>query len=85
MQSGTAKDSWIFEYEPAAPLFIDNLMGWTGMTDTTRQIRLKFDSLEAATGYAQRQNIPFEVTMPHKRSHVAKAYADNFQYNKPKF
>lgn len=85
MQSGKAKDGWVLEFEPAAPLFVDNLMGWTGMSDTTRQIRLNFSSLEEATGYASRQNIPYEVALPHKRSQVAKTYADNFQFNKPKF
>lgn len=84
MQSGKAKDSWILEFEPASPHFVENLMGWTGSDDTTQQIRLKFKSSEEAVAYAERNHLPYEVYTPHQRTHNRKAYADNFRYNKPK-
>lgn len=82
MQSGKAKDAWLFEFIPETPFFIDSLMGWVGMNDTLREIRLSFPSREAAEAYAKRENIPFEVILPKKRMQVRKAYADNFAFGK---
>jgi hypothetical protein len=83
MQSGMAKTSrWKLEFAPQKPYFVDDLMGWVGMTDMPREIHLFFPSEEAAVAYAKRQNIPFEVTRPHKRALVKKAYADNFKFSR---
>jgi hypothetical protein len=82
MQSGKAKDAWLFEFAPEKPFFIDNLMGWNGMTDMPQEIRLKFPTKEAAVAYAERQRIPYEVELPNSRHKVRKAYADNFKFNK---
>lgn len=55
---------WILEFEPRGKPFIDPLMGWTGGTDTLRQIKLRFPTLEAAIGYACRQGLRYEVHGP---------------------
>lgn len=44
--AGTRK--WVFEYGQGAPRKQDALMGWTGSADTRSQLRLLFDSREAA-------------------------------------
>ncbi len=82
MQSGKAKDKWLLEFTPQKPYFIENLMGWTGMTDMPQEIRLSFDSSAAATAYAKRHNIPYELHNPNPRRFVMKAYADNFRFDK---
>lgn len=82
MQSGKAKDSWLLEYAPASPQFVEPLMGWTGMTDMKQEIRLFFSTKEEAIAYAERQKIPYEVFSPPKRRPVKKAYADNFKFGK---
>jgi uncharacterized protein YcnI len=80
MQSGKAKKEWLLEFLPEKPYFVDNLMGWTGMTDMPQEIRLYFPTKEAAIEYATRQKLPYEVFLPKKRSFIKKAYADNFKF-----
>ncbi len=83
MQSGKAKTKfWLLEFAPEKPGFVDNLMGWNGMTDMPQEIRLRFPTKEAAIAYAERQRIPYEVYMPNARHQLRKAYADNFKYGK---
>ncbi len=84
MQSGKAKDQWLLEFAPEKPYFVDNLMGWTGMTDMPQEIRLFFPSAEAATAYAKRHNLPYELQNPHPRRQIRKAYADNFAFARKK-
>jgi hypothetical protein len=83
MQSGKGKTQvWQFEFAPEKPFFIDNLMGWNGMTDMPQEIRLQFPTKEAAIAYAERQRIPYEVELPNARTQVRKTYADNFKADK---
>lgn len=83
MQSGKGKThSWLLEFAPETPYFIDGLMGWSGMDDTKRQLSLNFPSKEAAIAYAKKQKIGFEVFDPNPRNQRRKAYADNFSFNK---
>ena len=84
MQSGRANTaSWIFEFEPDAAKRPDPLMGWSGSNDTKGQVRLRFDSLEAATAFAKRGNIPYTVLATHERKLRIKSYAENFAPNRP--
>ena len=83
MQSGTAKThKWVLEYEPARPKIRDPLMGWTGSDDTLSQVRLAFDTREAAIAYAQAHNIPFDVELPPARIRSPKSYSDNFRFDR---
>ena len=84
MQSGQKQPQWLLEFAPSAPLFIDPLMGWTGMTDTLQEVRLRFDTQEAAQEYASRNHIPFEVAEPKelKKRIKPKSYTANFAYNR---
>jgi hypothetical protein len=79
MQSGRGKTKkWVLEFTPEMARRPDPLMGWTSTGDMRSQIRLKFDSEEAAVAYAKRQGIPFRVVEPHEPRRYVKSYADNF-------
>ena len=62
MQAGPPKNrKWVLEYEPAAAKSVDPLMGWTGSADMLSQVRMKFDTAEAAVAYATRNGIDHMV------------------------
>ncbi|WP_417268816.1 ETC complex I subunit [Celeribacter sp.] len=85
MQSGQAKTKeWILDFAPAAARDIDPLMGWTSSTDTQTQVRMKFDSKDAAIAYASEKGIDYIVQEPHKRAHNVRpgGYGDNFATNR---
>ena len=53
MQSGTAKTKdWVLEFAHASAREVDPLMGWTSSDDTQAQVKLRFDTREAAEAYA---------------------------------
>ncbi len=84
MQQGRAKTKhWVLEFEPARALRPDPLMGWAGGGDTRRQVRLEFDTKEAAITYAERYGIDYVIVPEHKRVVKPKSYADNFRWDRP--
>jgi hypothetical protein len=83
MQSGRAgTEKWVLEFEPAAPRQRDPLMGWTSSRDTRRQVRLTFDTMEAAVAYATRHGCAYEVEPHRERIVKPKSYSDNFRYDR---
>jgi ETC complex I subunit conserved region len=83
MQSGLARTKeWVLEFEPAAPRGIEPLMGWTSAADTQAQVRLEFETKEAAIAYAERNGIAYTLIEPPPRKTVHKSYADNFKYGR---
>lgn len=81
MQSGLAKaKGWVLEFAPANARSVDPLMGWTSSDDTQAQVRLKFDTREAALAYAAEKGIEAEVADPNPRKPVIRAggYGENF-------
>jgi len=85
MQSGTAKTRhWVLEFAPASAREVDPLMGWTSSSDTQAQVRLRFDSKEAALDYAREHGIEAIVAEPHKRKPVIRkgGYGENFATNR---
>ncbi|AWB49234.1 ETC complex I subunit [Gemmobacter aquarius] len=81
MQSGTAKaKGWVLEFAPATERGVDPLMGWTSSDDTQAQVRLRFDTREAAEAYANARGIEYEVTEPKARKPVIRprGYGENF-------
>ena len=81
MQSGTAKThQWVLEFAPASEREVDPLMGWTSSGDTQAQVRLRFDSREAALAYAGEKGIVADVIEPKPRKPVlrARGYGENF-------
>jgi hypothetical protein len=57
-------------------------MGWTGSTDTTSQLRLNFDSREAAVAFAERHGLKYRIKEPKSRRIRPKSYAENFAYDR---
>jgi hypothetical protein len=80
MQSGKALiGQWLLEFEPAEARRADPLMGWAGSGDTQAQVQLKFDTLDAAKAYADKNGIVYHVTAPAVKVLKIQAYADNFR------
>ncbi|MBN9049956.1 MAG: ETC complex I subunit [Rhizobiales bacterium] len=83
MQSGTAKTKqWVLDFEPEQPRVVEPLMGWTSSSDMRAQVRLRFDSKEAAIAYCQRESIPYRVVEEEQIARRTIAYADNFAFRR---
>lgn len=83
MQSGRAKtQGWVLEFEPSDASRPDPLIGWNGSADTGRQVRLRFDSAEAAIAWAERHGHEYSVAQPKERKIRPKPYADNFAWGR---
>ena len=80
MQSGKAREGrWILAFESHAPRLPDPLTGWSGGSDTQSQVRLTFDTLEAAQAYATREGIAYHLVPAAERKLKLQSYADNFR------
>jgi hypothetical protein len=80
MQSGKGKSrQWILVHEMSAPRDIDPLMGYTTSSDTRQQVKLSFDTLEAAEAYAQKNGIAYSVQPAHDATPKRQSYPDNFR------
>lgn len=84
MQSGPGDDHWVLEFEPAEKRRIDPLMGWTGSGDMRSQVKLKFETKEAALAYARKHGIVAIVQEPPKAKPVIRpmGYGGNFASNR---
>jgi hypothetical protein len=83
MQAGTANTKeWVLDYEPEQPREIEPLMGWTSSGDMRQQIVLRFDTLEEAIAYCERQGIAYEVAEPKPAARRTMSYADNFSFKR---
>jgi len=85
MQSGQAKTkTWILEFAPVAAREVDPLMGWTSSDDMNSQVRMSFESLEAAQKYAKGRGLDYSVSHPQKRQPVIRqgGYGENFATNR---
>lgn len=81
MQSGAAKTKqWVLEFAPVAPRDVDPLMGWTGSSDMNSQVRLRFDSKDAALRYAEEHGLDAVVQDPKpRRANIRpRGYGENF-------
>ncbi len=79
MQSGQGKTHfWLLEYKTTKPMTPEPLMGWSTMSDTLQQVKLKFDSKEEAIAYAEKKHITYELFEPKSRKITPKSYAANF-------
>jgi len=79
-QSGKANAGrWLLELERQDPLRPDPLTGWNGSSDTNPQVRINFQTKEAAIAYCEKHGLGFHVvTAPPVRLKL-QAYADNFR------
>ncbi|MEM0942576.1 MAG: ETC complex I subunit [Pseudomonadota bacterium] len=76
--------AWTLEFAPSEQKRVDPLMGWSGSGDMRRQVRLRFETLEAAKEYAQRHGIAYVVEQPKPRKPNVRpmGYASNFAHNR---
>ena len=85
MSSGTAKTKqWVLEFAPASARSVDPLMGWTSSADTQAQVRMSFETKEAALDYASQHGIDAVVQQPNKRRANIRpgGYGENFATNR---
>ena len=75
---------WTLEYVPELPRSIDPLMGWTSSADMKSQVRLHFDTRDAAIDYAERNGIPYVVEETHRRAPNVRprGYGGNFAHDR---
>ena len=85
MQSGPARTTvWFLEFDGENSKKIDPLMGWTSSGETQTQIRLTFDSKEAAVAYAEKRGLTYTITENQPRKPVVRknGYGENFATNR---
>ena len=83
MQSGRAKTrEWRMEFVPQARSTPDPIIGWNGSADTQKQVKLDFDTMEAAVDHARRKGYTYTIRPPKERRIRPKAYADNFAFKR---
>lgn len=83
MQSGRGKSKlWQIEPELESARVPEPLMGWTSSEDTLNQIRLRFESAEAAVQYAEKQGWAYTLDQPQERKVTPRNYGDNFRTRK---
>ena len=80
-QSGRARTkAWLLEFERTAPREIEPLMGWTGSSETSVQVRIPFDTKEEAVAFAEKIGITVEIEEPPPdRERRGLSYSDNFK------
>ena len=80
MQSGKGKSKkWVLVHEPSVAREIEPLMGYTSAAETQTQVRLSFETLEEAEGYARANGIPYSVQPAHSSVPKRSSYPDNFR------
>ena len=84
-QSGFSKFKyWIVEFPKDNNLGSEPLMGWQKSDNTHKQIQLKFESLEQALLYVEKNKLDYTLIKEKKKKFKIKSYSDNFKYNKLK-
>ena len=79
-QSGKAQAGrWLLEFEREQAQRADPLTGWAGSGDTKTQVRLIFDSSDAAIAYAQKNGFGYHLVPATPVPLKLQAYADNFR------
>jgi hypothetical protein len=78
-QSGESNKKWILEFEEdKTKRYIEDYMHWTGCSDSSSQVHIKFDTMEEAVFFATKNNIFYEVIQSHQKKMRPKSYAKNF-------
>ena len=79
-QSGKANAGlWLLEFERAEALRPDPLTGWAGSGDTRPQVRMNFETKEAAIAYCERNGLDYHLVPAKPVTLKLQAYADNFR------
>jgi hypothetical protein len=79
-QSGKANaGKWLLEFERQQPLRPDPLTGWNGSGDTRPQVRMVFQTRDAAIAYCKKHRLQHHVVAAPPVRLKLQAYADNFR------
>jgi hypothetical protein len=79
-QSGKANaGKWLLEFERQQALQPDPLTGWNGSGDTNPQVRMTFQTKDAAIAYCDRRGLKYHVIAAPPVRLKLQAYADNFR------
>ena len=79
-QSGKANTGkWLLEFERQQALRADPLTGWNGSGDTNPQVRLTFQTKDAAIAYCDKHAVKYHVVAAAPVRLKIQAYADNFR------
>ena len=79
-QSGKANAGrWLLEFERNEPLRPDPLTGWNGSGDTNPQVRMFFETKEAAIAYCEKRGFGYHILAATPVKLKLQAYADNFR------
>jgi hypothetical protein len=79
-QSGNAGSGrWLLEFERQQPQRPDPLTGWNGSGDTNTQLRINFETKEAAIAYCDKHGLQYHVVPAATVRMKIQAYADNFR------
>ncbi len=85
MQSGRGNAKlWVLEFEAEDARRIDSLMGWTGSSDTAQQVRLTFETKDAAVAFADSNGLAYSFDAPRERKVPIRPYASNFRFDRPR-
>ena len=80
-QSGRAYlDMWKIEAELETPRVPDAVMGWVSAGDTLKELRMHFDSQDAAESFAKSQGWDYTISERAGRIVRPRNYGDNFKY-----
>ena len=83
MQSGRARVGRVRLDAIGKARGTEALMGWTSAPDTLGEIRLSFDTVEAAVAHAQKRGWTYTVDPVQERIVRPRNYTDNFKYLPP--
>ena len=79
-QSGKARaGKWMLEFERQEAQRPDPLTGWNGSGDTNAQVRMTFDTKEAAIAYCDKHGLAYHVVAAAPVRLKIQAYSDNFR------
>jgi hypothetical protein len=79
-QSGNANAGrWLLEFERQQAQRPDPLTGWNGSGDTNTQVRINFQTKEAAVAYCDKHGLEYHVLPAAPVRLKLQAYADNFR------
>ena len=84
-QSGVNKfNHWIVEFSKDNNLGFEPLMGWRKSDNTQKQVQLKFDTLDQALLYVEKNKLDYILINEKEKKYKIKSYSDNFKYNRVK-
>lgn len=79
-QSGNANAGrWQLEFERQQGLQPDPLTGWNGSGDTNPQVRMAFQTKNAAIAYCEKNGLAYHLVPAPPVKLKLQAYADNFR------